>query len=152
LEAAPDAAARADLARDLGLLALEAYVAKVVLTPWMDGAQLEASWSARISQTCGVSLEAFETDLANRFCVRLLPAGSPNAPEESPEVVLDLDAEDPPERLEGGTIDVWGYLVEHLALDIDPFPRRPGAVFEPPPAPEIISPFAVLRGLKDPES
>jgi hypothetical protein len=39
-------------------------------------------------------------------------------------------------------------LVEHLALDLDPFPRKPGAVFEPPPPEGPESPFAVLRVLK----
>ena len=45
-------------------------------------------------------------------------------------------------------IDLGDYVVEHLALEIDPFPRRPGAVFEAPePLPET-SPFAALKALK----
>ena len=49
-------------------------------------------------------------------------------------------------RVEEGT---WmGHVIEHLALEIDPFPRKPDAVFEPPATEEETSPFAVLKGLK----
>ena len=53
-----------------------------------------------------------------------------------------------PEPIEGDVIDLGGYLVEHLSLELDPFPRKPGAVFEQPPEPGEISPFAVLKGLR----
>jgi hypothetical protein len=43
------------------------------------------------------------------------------------------------------------YIVEHLALAIDPFPRKPGAEFEFTPPAEEESPFAVLKKLKDPK-
>jgi hypothetical protein len=53
--------------------------------------------------------------------------------------------------LEGDVIDVGDWLVEHLALEVEQFPRKPGAVFEPPVAVEVISPFAALAALKDPK-
>jgi uncharacterized metal-binding protein YceD (DUF177 family) len=60
-----------------------------------------------------------------------------------------MDADDPPDVLEGDALDLGAYVVEHLTLEIDPFPRKPGAAFVPPePEPEA-SPFAVLKGLKD---
>jgi hypothetical protein len=46
-------------------------------------------------------------------------------------------------------VDLAAYVVEHLALEIDPFPRSPGAEFEPPAALPESSPFDVLRALKD---
>jgi len=49
--------------------------------------------------------------------------------------------------LEGDVVDLAAYVVEHLALEIDPFPRKPGAVFTPPEPEEPPSPFAVLKGL-----
>jgi len=42
---------------------------------------------------------------------------------------------------------VSAYVVETLALALDPFPRKPGAVFESPAATEAISPFAALADL-----
>jgi uncharacterized metal-binding protein YceD (DUF177 family) len=64
-------------------------------------------------------------------------------------MAVDPEADDPPDVLEDDVIDVAAYLVEHLALEIDPFPRKPGAEFEPPPEERPTSPFAVLQGLKD---
>jgi hypothetical protein len=105
-----------------------------------------------VEQVCGVSLEPFEQTLSGDVDVRLVPAGSPHAPAESVgEVVLEPEAADPPDLLEGESIDLVEYLVEHLALEIDPFPRKPGAEFEFTPPQVEESPFAVLKKLKDPE-
>jgi hypothetical protein len=143
-----DEAARAALARALGLEALERLDADLALHGWFDGAAIEGRWSARIEQICGVSLEPFQTDLAGEFLVRVVPPGSVHAPSPEAEVTIDLDADDPPDVAEGDLINLGAYVVEHLALEIDPFPRRPDAVFEAPePDPEA-SPFAVLRALK----
>ena len=54
--------------------------------------------------------------------------------------------------LEGEVVDVGAYIVEHLALEVDPFPRKPDAVFEQPGGTPIISPFAALAALKDKDS
>jgi uncharacterized metal-binding protein YceD (DUF177 family) len=59
-----------------------------------------------------------------------------------------LDAVDPPDLIEDGIIDLGGYVVEHLALELDPFPRKPGAEFTPPETDPEPSPFAVLARLK----
>jgi uncharacterized metal-binding protein YceD (DUF177 family) len=82
--------------------------------------------------------------------VRVLPADSPNQPQDDGgELTLDLEAPDPPDLLEGEEIDVEAYVVEHLALAIDPFPRKPGVEFEymDKDAAEV-SPFAVLKNLQ----
>ena len=62
---------------------------------------------------------------------------------------MATEDEEVPELLEGDEIDLGGYVVEHLALEIDPFPRKPGVVFEPPADTEERSPFAVLKRLTD---
>jgi hypothetical protein len=149
LHLAADAAARTAIARALDLESLERLEADVDLSEWLDGAQVDASWRAAIVQICGVSLDPFETELEGRFRVRAVPPGSPNAPQPADgEVEIDLDAEDPPDVLEGEDLDVGFYVVEHLALEIDPFPRKPGIAFEAPPGPAASSPFDVLRRLK----
>ncbi len=142
-------AVRARLAKALDLVALEALEADLALSAWFDGLQIDARWSARVTQTCGVTLEAFSSDLGGAFQLRLVPPSSPHAPVDPvEEIVIEPDAEDPPDLLEGDTIDLGVYLIEHLALEIDPFPRKPDAVFEPPTPNAEISPFAVLRALK----
>ncbi len=144
-----DAPARSRIAGALGLDRLDRLEADVRLEPWLDGAGIEADWSADIGQTCGVTLEPFESRLQGRFHLRVLPSGSPNAEaaEAGQELTLTLEDEDPPDLVEGGLIDLGDYVVEHLALEIDPFPRKPGAVFEPLEPEPGDSPFAALARL-----
>ncbi len=55
-----------------------------------------------------------------------------------------------PEPLIGGGVDLGALATEFLILGLDPYPRKPGAVFEAPqdvkPDP---GPFAALAGLKE---
>src|SRR5262249_4523777 len=115
-----DGAACARIAAALGLDRLHSLEAEASLEPWRDGARLLARWRAVVEQTCGVSLDPFTSELAGDFALRLLPAGSPEAEPSAREVTVDPEAEDPPEALEEDVIDVAAYVVEHLALEIDP--------------------------------
>jgi hypothetical protein len=47
---------------------------------------------------------------------------------------------------------VAGYVTEHLALEIDPFPRKPGVEFDYQPPEEETSPFAALKKLTEPKA
>ena len=53
-----------------------------------------------------------------------------------------------PEPLIGGVVDLGALAIEFLILGLDPYPRKPGAVFEPPQdhKPEA-GPFAALAKL-----
>lgn len=144
----PSAEQRKAIAKQLGLVSLEALSAEVFLTSWLDGAEVSGVLRARVVQTCGATAEDFETPIDARFDLRVLPANSENAPqEEFGDLGIDPDGDDPPDVLEGEKIDVSGYVVEHLALELDPFPRKPGAVFVQPTEPVELSPFAALKGL-----
>jgi hypothetical protein len=46
---------------------------------------------------------------------------------------------------------VAGYVVEHLALELDPFPRKPGATFDYQAPEEETSPFSALKKLTEPK-
>lgn len=144
----PSAEQRQAIAKQLGLVSLEALSAEVFLTSWLDGAEVSGLLRARVVQTCSATADDFETPIDARFRLRVLPAKSENAPqEEFGDLGADPDGDDPPDVLEGEVIDVSGYVVEHLALELDPFPRKPGAVFVQPPEPTELSPFAALKGL-----
>lgn len=148
----PDAAERARIAKDLGLESLPALSASLTLTPWMDGVEITGRFEAVVEQICAVSLDNFQQPLRGEIEVRAVPAGSPQAPEPTGgEMDYDPEAPDPPDVLESDAIDLAGYVVEHLALEIDPFARKPGVEFDytPPEGPE--SPFAVLKKLKGQE-
>jgi uncharacterized metal-binding protein YceD (DUF177 family) len=149
----PDEAQRAALAKTLGLRSLPAFMAKVTAKPWLDGVELTGRFEAVVEQVCGVSLDPFEQPVEGEIEVRAVPHGSPHAaPPEGGELELDLEAPDPPDELEGDTVDVSHYVVEHLALEIDPFPRKPGATFDYQPPEEETSPFAALKKLTEPKA
>jgi hypothetical protein len=149
---AADAATRARIAKRLGLVALDRLEADLALCGWFDGLRLEGHWSADIVQTCGVTLEDFPSTLSGDFDLRVVPPSSLHAMGgDEAEVEIDFEAEDPPDVLEADLVDLGGYVVEHLALEIDPFPRKPGAEFTPPQEAAELSPFAVLKKLKSGE-
>nr|WP_295107026.1 DUF177 domain-containing protein [uncultured Caulobacter sp.] len=150
LKLEPSAEQRKAIAKQLDLVSLEALTAEVFLTAWLDGAEISGVLRARVVQTCSATADDFETPIDARFDLRVLPANSKNAPqgEESGDLGVDPDADDPPDVLEGEKVDVSGYVIEHLALELDPFPRKPGAVFVQPPEPVELSPFAALKSLK----
>jgi len=144
----PDEAERREIARTLGLMALERLEASVSVEPWFDGLQITGRWDADVAQACSVTLERLDSQLSGVFLVRAVPPESVHAAPETVEAILDLEADDPPDIIEGGAIDLAAYVIEHLALEIDPFPRKPGAEFAPPDGPRESSPFDVLKGLK----
>lgn len=146
-----DEAARARIAKALGLESLESLEAELKVSPWLDGAEIAGRWRARVGQVCGVTLEPFATDLEGEIRLKALPQGSAalGGPDEGGgELDLDPEADDPPDVLEGDRIDLGAYVVEDLSLAIDPFPRKPGVEFQAPDAKDAPSPFAVLAKLK----
>lgn len=145
-----DAATCKAVARHLDVESIRSLSADLTVRPWLDGAEVRGRFRAVVTQLCSVSAEPFDEDVAGEFMVRVLAADSPNAPTEpvGEEVDLDPEADDPPDVVEGGAFDLGGYVVEHLSLELDPFPRKPGATFQPPEPTESASPFAVLKLLR----
>ncbi len=143
----PDEPTRQRIARSLDLAALDAFTAEMELKPTDAGWRLKGRVRADAVQTCGLTLEPLPVTIDHRFSITLAEA----VEEETDEIIIDMD-EEAPDLIEEGRIDLGQYAVEQLALSLDPFPRKPGAEFVQPPEPTEISPFAVLRGLKGPES
>ena len=149
----PDADQRAAIALRLGLRSLPSLVADVTVKPWLDGVEIAGRFRAVVEQVCGVSLDPFEQAVEGEIAAHAVPAGSPHAASaEVGEVELDPDAPDPPDVLAGDAVDVAHYIIEHLSLEIDPFPRKPGVTFDYQPEQAEESPFAVLKKLGDPKS
>ena len=62
-----------------------------------------------------------------------------------------VEAGDPPEVIRNGSVDLAAVATEFLLLGIDPYPRKPGVVFDPPVREDPSSnPFAALAALKKP--
>jgi hypothetical protein len=150
LKLEPDEAQRAAIAKRLGLRGLPSLSADLTLKPWLDGAELTGRFKAVVEQICGVTTDPFEETVKGDIDIRVVPEGSEHAaPVEGGE--LDPDAPDAPDLLEGDAVDAAAYVIEHLALELDPFPRKPGATFEYQPPEEEASPFAALAKLKTPK-
>ncbi len=150
----------AALARRFDLRAIEEFSATARLAPMAAGLlRLTLTFRARITQTCVVSLEPFESVIEETVERRFAPPGVSLAPPgEAVEIVVvgeDGDGgEDPPEPLADETIDLGEIAAEHLGLAVDPHPKRPGIVFESvatqgfsEPEPRK-SPFAVLASAR----
>ena len=62
----------------------------------------------------------------------------------------DTEIPDPPEPIVNGVIDLGRLATDALFLAIDPYPRKPDAVFEPPveAADPEDHPFAALKALQ----
>ncbi len=139
-----DAGRRAAIARRLDLEALESLAATIDYAPWLDGVRIRGRVEAEAGRLCGVTLEPFVERVDTELEVKIVPEGSPNAPEPEAELIVALDAEDPPDLAPAAGVDLGAYVVEALGLGLEPFPRAPGAVFDfVDPKPET-SPFNVL--------
>jgi uncharacterized metal-binding protein YceD (DUF177 family) len=135
-------AERAALARLNSLPAIARLSASFRIAKWGRGVRVEGELSARITQTCVVSLEPFESDVQEPIDVKLLPADA-----RAPESAQD---EDGPDELVDGRIDLGALASEFLTLALDPYPRKPGVAFEPPAElRERESPFERLRAIAD---
>ncbi len=140
-----DTATRGRVAKALDLAELGRLEAELALRPAMIGWRLTGRVRAEAVQTCGLTLEPLPVSVNTPFEVALVEPDHAPAPSEA-EVEIGLD-DDSPDVVEGA-VDLAAYVVEQLALNLDPFPRKPGAVFEPPEGPPETSPFAVLNRLK----
>lgn len=152
----PDTAELDAIAKRLGLVALNRFEGELKLQPEM-GRQISLSGPIRaeIVQTCVVTGDPLMTELA--FDVDLTfaedadPLAGLNMSEE--DVLTDPEIEEP-DPIVDGKIDVGEAAVEELALNIPPYPRTPGAVFEgidtdEDGGNERENPFAALSSLKD---
>lgn len=150
VEASP--AECAALARRFDLQSVDALSAHLRLKAIAGGTLVRVAGrlSARVVQTCVVTLEPVPAAVEEEF--DLTYGGDGNGEEEG-DIELSFEDADPPEPIVGGTIDVGEAVAEHLALALDPFPRKAGVAFEEPPeppeeAPARPSPFAVLGRLR----
>jgi hypothetical protein len=97
-----------------------------------DGVRVHGQVSATVGQVCVVTLEPIDSELAEAFDLVFMSAQAALAGED---VSVNLDAVEI-ETLVDGTVDLGALATEFLLLGIDPYPRKAGAVFEPPASPE----------------
>jgi hypothetical protein len=142
-----DASVRAAVAKTAGLRDLPRFQASFDVTRrGSGGLHILGSVSATVAQTCVVTLEP----LANEIDETIDLVFEPPRLEQSAETDAQQHGVkwDEPEPLVGGVVDLGALATEFLILGLDPYPRKPGAVFEPPQdATRGQGPFAALGRL-----
>ena len=122
----------AALARRFGLLGLDLLNATLRIEPaeGREAIRLDGHLSAEVSQACVVTLEPVASRIEEDFI--LLYSLAPGPGPAATEVVVDPEAEEPPELLGPSGLDLGEAVAQQLAVALNPFPRAPGAVFPEP--------------------
>ncbi len=149
---------RAALAKRFDLLALHKFKGEASVKPWRrHGLVIEGRLEADVVQACIATLEPIDAQVKASFTLNFLPSEMIErdaAKASEKEIIVDVQNEDPPEPIENGVIDLGEAMSEQLAIAIDPYPKKPGAVFKPVEvaAAEVAdikpNPFAALEKLK----
>lgn len=145
-----DPSTREAVARVAGVVAVERLEASFNLVPVAgEGVQVTGTVSGTVVQTCVVTLDPMTSAIEEAVDLTFMPPGG----ELSPKLAAGLSADDyadPPEMFQDGALDLGHIAIEFLMLGIDPYPRKPGATFEPPQdRPDAAEhPFAALAALK----
>ena len=116
-----------------------------------DGLAVTGEIHAQLSQVCVVTSETFDSDIVAPVDIRFSPEGIDPNSDVALADLADPEADDPPDRMVGGRIDLGTVITEFLALALDPYPRMPGVAFsgEEADPDDPVSPFAALSRLKD---
>lgn len=110
---------------------------------------------ARVGQTCVVTLDPMESEIDEEVDLIFAPEAEvrrlADLIEEGQDDKEPPEVADPPEAIVNGIIDLGRIATDALFLAIDPYPRKPGVVFEA----EVTAldpedhPFAALKALQD---
>jgi hypothetical protein len=113
-----------------------------------EGVHASGRVTASVAQNCVVTLEPIESEIDETIDLSFTPLkAAPTAGGGAAHHAVD--AEDPPEALQDGRVDLGAVATEFLLLGIDPYPRKEGATFDAPAASNPASrPFAALQALK----
>jgi len=150
------AAEREAIAKVAGLRDVLSAHADLEVEPIRGGRiQVTGRVRARIGQTCVVTLDPIESDIDEEVDLTFAPEAEARRLEDLIEEGQDDGKPpavvDPPEAIVNGIIDLGRIATDALFLAIDPYPRKPGAVFET----EVTAldpedhPFAALKALQD---
>ncbi len=121
LEADPEE--RRHLAERFDLLALDRLVARLVVTRGASGIpiRVKGRLKASVVQRCVVSLEPVASEIDEPVEAEYAPPAA-----DGTEEIIHLDQPDPPEPLEGDSLELGELVAQHLSVALDPYPRKKG--------------------------
>jgi uncharacterized metal-binding protein YceD (DUF177 family) len=136
-----DAATCALIAAQLKILHIENLNWELVAKPWGKlGFRLDGTVKATVAQACIVTLAPVIENIEEVLDLRFIPEETlkdrPRKPTNLEEDInFDATPEDEPETYVGDQFDAMPFVIEHVALGLDPYPRAPGATFAESDAP-----------------
>jgi hypothetical protein len=157
------AAERAALAARFGILGVDRLAGEVALRRVRAGraVRVEGRLSADVRQACVVTLVSVPQAIDIEFVVVFVPQEDLKPIPVDEDGAVDIEAfaaeEDLEEALPDGPLDLGELLAQELAVALEPYPRAPGASFQPvwgeeaaaepvvPPPEGKIRPFADLK-------
>lgn len=122
-------AEREDLAKRLKVLEIKRFEANLTVEP-RKGPMYNVTGGvyAELSQECVVTLDPVEEEVRDSF--ELLMAPDYVLKKRGVMPTGDYEETDAPEPIEDGVIDLGEIAVQFLAMAINPYPRKEGAVWE----------------------
>lgn len=159
VEVTPSVDECAQIAKAYDIAGIANLKAEITLKPWRKaGVRVVGKLTGNLTQTCVVTLEEFDQKLDDTFdrafeAVSSRPKKAKDVNDDG-EIEIELESVDPPDVMIDGVIDLGAVMCEQLALNLDAFPKKPGAELpkiaddsdaEDEKAP---SPFAELAKLK----
>jgi uncharacterized metal-binding protein YceD (DUF177 family) len=124
------------LAARMQVLAVVSFACRFCLYRTTGRAVAAEGWlDARVVRTCVVTLDEFETTVAEDFTLQFVPEGTES--DDDPDSVDEVPYAD-------GVLDLGEAAAEQLALALDPYPRKPGAELPEIEPDEAGHPFAQL--------
>ena len=148
IELVADSQTRAAVARMAGLRDLPRLHANFEVTRRAAGrVHVTGRVSATVGQACVVTLDTVVNEVEEEIDLIFAPEPAAGADCDAADTANeDWDETDP---LIDGCVDLGALATEFLVLGLDPYPRKPGAVFQPPQdATPDEGPFAALGALR----
>ena len=141
-----DEQVRAAIARMSGLGGLPRLEAEFDVTRrGADGLHVVGRVSAIVGQNCVVTLEPLDNEVGEDIDLIFMPSVTVSGERSGAHAEPHPANSDDPEPLIDGAVDLGALATEFLILGLDPYPRKPGAVFESPQERERDGgPFAAL--------
>ena len=119
----------AAVAARFGVEAVASLSATVSVQPWKrNGFRVRGTATADVTQVCVVTLEPFEQAVSAGLD-QVFVEGSSKLAAGDKEIVVSVDDEDIG-YIHDGQIELGEFAVEALLLELDPYPRKPGAEFQ----------------------
>jgi uncharacterized metal-binding protein YceD (DUF177 family) len=150
LQIEADKAERTALARRFGLTAIDRLAADLTLTRTGGEVALNGALSAEVVQACVATGDPVPARIDTPFEIQFRPHPDPAAPDAEIEL---SDSELDVVFYDGGAVDVGEAAAQTLLLNLNPYPRAPGAREALKDAgvigEEEAGPFGALAGLRD---